>query len=138
VKRETATTAVEQPCMRCGKEALHGRHVCLDLEGSPEWRRVAFVFGLLPGMLLRRLMGRPPRHFSYWLCLRCQRTRRIKQALAAVAWAGFLGILVAAIVTGRWGLWGAIAFWLFFVAVFATAASSLSLVREKELYRPRY
>jgi hypothetical protein len=79
VKRETASTVVEQPCTRCGKEA-------------------------------------PP----------------------TVARAGFLDMLGAAIVTARWGLWRAIAFWLFFVAVFATAASSLRLVSENELYRPSY
>jgi hypothetical protein len=39
--------------------------------------------------------------------------------------------------TGRWGLWGAIAFWLFIVAVFATATSSPSLVHEKQFYRQR-
>ena len=132
-----APAPVAKPCMRCGREASQGRQVTLDVDRHPPWARIGFLFGLLPALALLLATRRPARQFSYSLCPRCMKVRLIKQIIASVAWAGFLGTLIAAILTRHWELWATIAFWLFFVAVFATAASSLRLVREKELYRPR-
>jgi hypothetical protein len=135
-QKERISAPVGKPCTRCGREASQGRPVTLELDKYPSWVWLGFLLGLLPGVLMVAASQRPPRQFSFSLCPRCIRARLIKQIIASVAWAGFVGTLVVAIVTGYWELWGTIAFWLFFVAVFAAAASSSRLIREKELYRP--
>jgi hypothetical protein len=81
----------------------------------------------------------PPRPFSYALCPHCLQVRFIRQSVALAAWVGFLAMLLAALITGWWGLWGMIAFLLFFVAVFSTAASSVRFKNgDKEAFGPRF
>jgi len=137
VKKENRSlTAMTEPCMRCGRDASQGRKITLELGRFPGWAWLGLFLGVIHGLSFFLASHRTPRQFSYSLCPRCAKIRLIKQIVAGLAWAALVGTLVAGITTGQWELWGGIAFWLFFVAAFATGASSRRLIREKALYRP--
>jgi hypothetical protein len=129
-------SSIGLPCIRCGREASQGRRVTLELKEHSTGSYVGFLFGIVPGLLLRDATAKPAGHFSYSLCPRCLKMRRVKQVIAGIAWVCFFVSVFILGVAENWEMWAGIAFWMFFVAVFATALSSVKLVSEKKFYRP--
>ena len=131
------SASVVRPCMGCGTETSPRQNGPFGQRNPPTGTRIDHLLERLCDRLLRAVQA-PARPFSLSLCPLCMRVRFEKQIVAAAAWTGFLAMLLAASITGQWGLWGMIAFLLFFVAVFATAASSVRFKKHaKEPYSPR-
>ena len=135
-KREP--TPVIRPCMCCGVETSSGQSGPFGARNPATTTKIDQHLERLRDRLFRAVKLPPPRPFSLTLCPLCVRVRYEKQIIAVAAWTGFLAMFLAALITGRWGLWGMIAFLLFFLGVFVTAASSVRFKnRPKEPYPPR-
>lgn len=117
----TSPISLVEDCVKCGKDAAHGRRINTTQHFSPRWVLLGLLAGLIP-LIPLYFVERKTLRLSYSLCPECAGAARREKWIAAGAW-----LMVAASVLVSIGLndaWVLIASGVLFVA--AVVASVLT------------